>query len=155
VLDGDRWTLLPAIDGELVKIEVDADGAPWLLVSVGNSERRLVRHTPAGWQPLTLSTEWIEDFGDLRGAHAWVLDGHDDLWLRPPGRPFARVTLPSFPAATRSIRVRSVATTSANVWLAAHYGSVMAMPSGDSIHKMTDPCLVLMRSGAGPTLGDP
>lgn len=155
VLADDTWTLLPTVEGDIVKIDVDADGAPWLLLGVGQRHRRLVRHTPAGWRPVTTTTDWIEDFGDLRGAHTWLLDGKDDLWLRQTDGLFARVSLPSFPAVTRSIRVRSVAATDAGVWLAAHYHNTMAEPSDASIRKMTEPCLVLMRSGDGPTLGGP
>lgn len=116
--DGAAWSLLPAVDGKLAALDVDAEGRPWLVAG-----GRLVRGTGAGaWESLGFPTGPVEQVGGLREPVAWVVQEDGALWLRRAGEEFApaRLPRPAF-SDTASYRVEQVRTGGREVWLTARY----------------------------------
>lgn len=116
--DGAAWSLLPAVEGKLTALDVDAEGRPWLVAG-----GRLVRGTgTTAWETLGFPTGPVAQVGGLREPVAWVIEADGGLWLRRAGEEFARVTLPR-PAFsdTASFRVEQVRAGGREVWLTASY----------------------------------
>lgn len=91
--DGVEWSLLPALAGHVVQLEVDAEGALWLLLQGDDRRTRIVRRAPGGeWTRLGGPTTPVE-FGGLDSAWAWIREHDGALWLRPSAGKFAYMTI--------------------------------------------------------------
>lgn len=89
--DGADWSLLPALAGHVVQLEVDPEGALWLLLQDDDRRTRIVRRAPGGeWTRLGGPTAPIE-FGGLGSAWAWIRENDGALWLRPSAGKFAHM----------------------------------------------------------------
>lgn len=143
--DGAAWSLLPALAGNIVQLEVDPEGALWLLVG-DDSHTRIVRRLPGGeWTRLDLPHTPVE-FGGLGSAWPWIREQGGDLWLRPAAGKFALapILVPGFESSR--MRTRSVAVVGDEVFVTAVVPLERALGSR--------PCDFVLRSGTGTLLPD-
>lgn len=91
--DGAEWSLLPALAGHVIQLEVDAGGALWLLMLGDDRRTRMVHRAPGGdWAKVSGPTTPVE-FGGLDSAWAWIRENNGALWLRPSAGKFAYMTI--------------------------------------------------------------
>jgi len=144
--DGTDWSLLPALAGQVVQLEVDTDGALWLLLLDDARRTRIVRRAPGGdWTRLGFPTTPIE-FGGLGSAWAWIRENNGALWLRPSAGKFAYMTIVVPEADPPHRLARRVTVVGDEVFVEA---GAPPDPRNGNLQ-----CVFLLRSGTGTLLPD-
>lgn len=118
VFDGAAWKPLAPTKGKFGGMDVDRDGALWLVAG-----QQLQRSAAGGaWEKLAFPTGPVKQVGGLREAVAWVTQVDGALWMRSDGQEFARVELPA-PVFSTDAKYAALGVKSAgrDVWVTASY----------------------------------
>ncbi len=116
--DGAAWKELAPTKGQFGGMDVDRDGALWLVAG-----QQLQRSAAGGaWEKLAFPTGPVKQVGGLREAVGWVTQVDGALWMRPDGQEFARVELPTPVFSTDAkYEVLGVKSAGRDVWVTASY----------------------------------